>query len=259
MIHIFKVFCFGGQIMPKDKKTIDVAAIPIERIVFGVRYQPHYKVMDEVGAIIDRILRSKGTQFGPPTFPSIIRQQTGYILLNDETKDSLTITESDAILQMKVDSRKTSDIEYLADNYATFVLDTLRNVTHLESIIRYGVVFQLQECHALLQETPVEHFIKADFHDARSLNLRFTRRLAALDGVTKKKVNDYKNLIYTIKQTEKGEASIWLDYQEIFKPELDASEWSKRPFAQFVNQGINYFLHEFQSWLSRLMKEIKAA
>lgn len=245
--------------MSKNKKTIDLAAIPIDRLAFGVRYQPHYEVMDLVGAIIDRILRSSGTPFGSSTFPLITRQPTAHTLLNNETGDTLTLTESDAILQMKIDTRKTSEIETLADHFATFVLDTLRNVAHLKSIIRYGVLFQLQECRASLQESPIEHFIKADFPDTRSMSLRFTRRLPVMEAIAKKNVSDYKNLIYTIKQTEKGEASIWLDYQEIFNPALGASEWSQRPFAQFVNQGIKYFLDEFQSWLRGLMEKTKAA
>lgn len=245
--------------MGKLKKTVDLAIIPIESIAFGVRYQPRYEVMDQVGAIIDRILRSNGTPFGPTTFPLIHREPGAHVILNPDTESELRLTERDAILQMKIDTRKTPDIENLAEHYAKFVLDTLRDVAHLSSIVRYGVLFKLQECHSTLQETPAEHFIQPDFKDTRSLSLRFTRRLPVMEALARRDVNDYRNVIYTVKQTEEGEVRFWVDYQEYFKPELSAREWAQRPFIKFVDDGIKYFLEEYQRWLRKLTEKTEAA
>ena len=41
--------------------------LPIEKVAFGVRYTPQYRVRDNMGTLIDHILRSD--QFGPETFP----------------------------------------------------------------------------------------------------------------------------------------------------------------------------------------------
>jgi len=245
--------------MRKNEKPVGLVAIPIERIAFGIRYQRRYEVMDRVGAIVDRILHSSGTPFGPSKFPYINREPELHVLLNPDTKEELRLTESDAILEMKIDSRKTSDIKTLAEHYAAFVLDALRDIARLSSIVRYGVLFRLQECHSSLQETPAEHFIKPDFQDTRSLSLRFTRRLAVMEALARKNVNDYKNVIYTVKQTEEGKVKIWIDYQEYFSPELNSKEWSQRPFTNFVDHGIEYFLGEFQGWLRTLTKKTEAA
>ena len=245
--------------MAKDKKTTVLVPIPIEGVAFGVRYQPRYEVMDRVGAIVDRILRSGGTPFGSSTFPLIRREPGEHILWNPDTGNKLRLSESDAILQMKIGSRKTSDIETLAGQYTVFVLDTLRDVSHLSSILRYGILFRLQECRASLKETPTERFIRPDFHDARSLSLRFTRRLPVMEALARKNVNDYRNIIYTMKQTEEGEVTISVDYQEYFSPELDAKEYSQKPFTKFVGHGIGYFLDEFQNWLMKLTKKAEAA
>ena len=245
--------------MRKDEKPVGLVPIPIEGIAFGVRYQPRYEVMDRVGAIVDQTLRSSGTPFGSKTFPLIRREPGEHVLFNPETGNELRLTESDAILQMKIDTRKTSDIETLAGHYTMFILDTLRDVSSLKSIIRYGVLFRLQECRASLQETPAEHFIQPDFHDARSLSLRFTRRLPVMEALARKKVNDYRNIIYTVKQTEEGEVRIWVDYQEYFNPELNDKEWLQKPFTDFVGRGVEYFLSEFQNWLKKLTKKAEAA
>ena len=151
--------------MLKDEKPVGLVAIPIEAIAFGVRYQPRYEVMDRVGAIVDRILRSRGTPCGPGTFPLITREPGEHILWNRDNENELRLSEDDAMLRMKIDTRKTSDIKTLSEHYAAFVLDTLHDMAHLSSILRYGVLFRLQECRSSLKETPAEHFIQPDFQD----------------------------------------------------------------------------------------------
>jgi len=245
--------------MHKEEKPAGLVPIPIEGIAFGVRYQPRYEVMDRIGTIVDRILRSRGTPFGSKTFPLIKREPGEHALWNPDTGNELRLTERDAILQMKIDSRKTPDIQNLAEHYVTFVLDTLRDVSNLSLIVRYGVLFRLQECHASLKETPAEHFIQPDFPDTRSLSLRFTRRLPVMEALHRKGVNDYRNIIYTVKQTEEGEVTISVDYQEYFSPELGTKEWSQKPFTKFVGDGIRYFVSEFQNWLKKLTVKAEAA
>jgi hypothetical protein len=245
--------------MSKEQKVSGLTPIPVEQIAFGIRFQPRYEVVDHVGTVIDRILRSTGTPFGPEVFPYSEREAGQHRLINPTTGDQLTLTHSDAVLEMKVDSRKTSDIELLADGYATFVLDGLLEVVKLRDIVRYGVLFKLQECRSAVRETPVEHFLQRDFQDAHSMSLRFTRRLGVEEALIRKGVNDFRNIIYTVKQNEEGEVKIWVDYQEIFEPELDAKEWAQKPFKKFVGRGIDYFLGPFQEWLIKLIEKDEAA
>lgn len=245
--------------MLTEQTISGLAPIKVERVAFGVRFQPHYEILDHVGSVIDRILRSSGSPFGPSTFPLSQREPGEHRLLNPETKDELKLNESDAILEMRVDTRKTSDIETLGRHFSTFVLEILRQLVHLSDIARYGVVFRLEECHSVLQETPIEHFVQQDFRDARSLSLRFTKRLPVLEALVRKGVNDYRNVIYTVKQTEEVEVRIWVDYQEYFNPELNAKEWAQKPYEDFVSRGIDYLLGDFQNWLSKLFKKQQAA
>lgn len=245
--------------MAKEQKISGLSAIQIEQVAFGVRFQPCFEIVDHVGSVIDRILRSSGSPFGPSTFPMSQREPGEHRLVNPETNDQIRLNQSDAILEMKVDTRKTSDIETLGRHFSAFVLESLRQVVHLSNISRYGVLFRLEECHSVLQETPAEHFIQQDFRDARSLSLRFTKRLPVLEALTKKGVDDYRNVIYTVKQTEEAEVRIWVDYQEYFKPELDAKEWAQKPYEDFVSRGTEYLLGDFQNWLNKLIKKQEAA
>jgi hypothetical protein len=245
--------------MPKEQKIFGLSPIKVERVAFGVRFQPHFEILDHVGSVIDRILRSTGSPFGSSTFPISQREPGEHRLFNPETNDEVKLNQSDAILQMRVDTRKTSDIETLGKYFSTFVLESLRQAVNLADIARYGVLFRLEECHSALQETPIEHFIQQDFRDARSLSLRFTKRLPVLEALVKGGVDDYRNVIYTVKQTEEAEVRIWVDYQEYFKPELNAKEWAQKPYEDFVSRGIEYLLGDFQNWLNKLFKKQEAA
>jgi hypothetical protein len=233
--------------------------VEIERIVFGVRYQPRYVVLDRMGTVVDQILRAQGTPFGPETFPYSSREAGEHALLNDKTGDSLRITQSDAIVDMAVGDGDVDGIERLSIGFSAYVLDNLREVAHLRDIARYGVLFKLAECSSVLRESPVEHFLSRDFRDARSVSLRFTRRLPTGEALAKRGVNDYRNVIYTVKQSEDGRVLIWLDYQEYFDPQLSGKEWAERPFGEFVTRGIGYFQGEFRRWLQMLLRPDEAA
>lgn len=245
--------------MLKEQKIAGLSPINVKRVAFGVRFQPHFEIIDHAGLIVDRILRSDGSPFGPSFFPISERDPGEHRLLNPKTMDQLRLNQSDVILEMEVDTRKTSDIETLGKHFSMFILESLRKVVNLSGIVRYGVLFRLEECHSALKQTPVEHFLRQEFLDAGSLSLRFTKRLPVLEALAKKGVDDYRNVIYTIKQTEEGEVTIWVDYQEIFKPELDARELSQKPYESFVPRGIEYLLGDFQNWLSKLFKNQEAA
>jgi hypothetical protein len=118
-------------------------------------------------------------------------------------------------------------------------------------------------CHLLPDRrgsrSPVEHFLSRDFRDARSVSLRFTRRLPTGEALAKRGVNDYRNVIYTVKQSEDGRVLIWLDYQEYFDPQLSGKEWAERPFGEFVTRRIGYFQGEFRRWLQMLLRPDEAA
>ncbi len=245
--------------MAQEQKVSDLAIIGIDKVVFGVRYSPRYEIADRVGSIVDRILLTPDSPFGPTTFPLSQRDPDAQNLLNPDTNDSLSLTQSDTILQMHIDTRKIADVRKLADGYSAFILGSINDLVQLKNIVRYGVVFQLKECRSSLSEPPTSYFIPKDFRDTRSMSLRFTRRLPLFEALSRKNVDDYRNVIYTVKQTEEGKVNISVDYQEYFKPALDAKECNNKPFTDFVDRGISYFQGEFQDWLKKLISKPEAA
>ena len=196
-------------------------SLPIKRVALGVRFQPHFQVADVFGKLVDQILYSGGSPFGPSTFPLVRSNPTERTLVNEETNNSLHLTIRDAILEMDVNTTSYAEIENLTKDYNVYVLNYLRSLANLTGIERYGILLTLDECRNELNEMPVQHYLGAEFDEARSLQMRFTRRLPCLEARVKKNVDDFRNAIYIVEQDEGENVNIRIDYQEYFKPALD--------------------------------------
>lgn len=244
----------------RDKQTSEegiegIMSLPIKRVALGVRFQPHFQVADVFGELVDKILYSGGSPFGPSTFPLVRSNPMERTLVKEDTNNSLHLTIRDAILEMDVNTSSYADIEKLAKDYNVHVLDHLRSLAKPRGIERYGILLTLDECRNELSQMPVQHYLGAEFDEARSLQMRFTRRLPCLEARVKKNVDDFRNAIYIVEQDEDGEVNLRIDYQEYFNPALDQEDWQKKPYSKFVARGIDYFQSEFADWLKNLQGE----
>ena len=249
--------------MKSKKKTSDklerVSPVEITKFAFGVRYDPQYAIMDRIGAVLDKVLRAQGTPFGPETFPLSQSGTIEHVLINNKTKDSLRITQRDTILQMTVETRKLKKFQFLAEEFNEFVLMALREFGKLKSVERFGFLLRLAECGSLLSTPPIEDYIADDFKSTRKLFLNFTRYLPSEEAILRRNVDDYRNAIYTVQQSEKGDVDITIDYQEYFKPVLSTNDWKKKPFPNFVDNGLEYFENEFDKWFNKFRSKAEAA
>lgn len=245
--------------MTKEKNISKLSPVPLDQIAFGIRFSPRYEMLDNLGNVIDRILRSDGSPFNEKVFPYSDRDLRQHSLINPDTNDEIRLTDSDIILQKTIETREMSEVERVAKDYENYILNHINSVVKLKNIIRYGVLFRLDECSNVIKEPPAEHFLKQDFNDVNSLSLRFTRRLPVEEALARRDVDDYRNIIFTVKQTEEGKIQIWVDYQEFYIPLLGNREFNDKPFSKFVSRGIHYFYGEFQNWLTKLIGNNKAA
>ncbi|MCK6685638.1 MAG: hypothetical protein L6R30_24830 [Thermoanaerobaculia bacterium] len=233
-----------------------LAPVRISRMAFGVRYQPQYGLMALLGGVIDQVLRQRGTPFGPETFPLSETTPTAYRLTDSQDR-SLRLSTHDTVLQLPLGTANFERLGGLADQFQQFVLTPLR-IAGLTGIIRYGVLVHLTSVHDQLGLSPVRTYLGPDT-DARSLSMRFSRRLPSIGALAMKNVNDFRNAIYAIEQAENGSVDISLDYQEYFDPALDQNDWQDRPFPQCVRRAIEFTDRELRQWLEKLGARTEAA
>jgi len=235
-----------------------LAPLRIDRVALGIRFQPHFGVADVFGELVDRILRSAETPFDSSRFPLVRSNPTERVLVNEETNETLHLNIRDAILEVNVDTIDLREIERLAVQFSRFVATNLRELAAPAGIERYGCLLKFGECHEALGELPTDHYLSDEFEDARTLQLRFTRRLPCIEARVRKNVDDFRNVIHIVEQDDEGNVNIRADYQEYFKPALCIEDWRAKPFEDFVARGLEYFETGFAEWLRNLQPELAA-
>ena len=101
----------------KSTSVTRLRTVRVEILAFGIRFGPRWRLVDELGPAIDKILYSEDTSFGPDVLPESAFQGTKRILVK-QSPDSgkpainqLTLSERDCILNMRVE---TADGEELS-------------------------------------------------------------------------------------------------------------------------------------------------
>jgi hypothetical protein len=240
-------------------KLSRISPVAIARMAFGVRYEPQFKVFDYLGELIDAILRANGTPFGPEVFPQTQTDGNERILVNPEKGHILRLNQQDTTLLWNIETRSLDDVLSLATDFHNYVLAPLRRDSGVSNILRYGMMFGLKQLTAL-KNPPLARYLANDFSASSltSLAMRFTRRLPSHEAMFRKHVDDFRNVIYVVEESEKGEVQTSVDYQEHFKPMLDEGDWNKRPFPTFAGQGLDYFESDVLKWL-KSFSEVPAA
>jgi hypothetical protein len=237
-----------------DQQVATIVPFPIREIAFGIKFGPQWAVLDRLGVVADAVLDSE--PFGPGVFPESHRQGTSFFLVNRRDDSLLTLNERDCILQMSTRSRNLEDLRTLAANYEQHIVAPMLKAG-MRDVIRYGVMLRLEECSGVLGVKPIDHYL-AQEGEVKDFDLRFTRRLPSEAARVKKNVNDFRNLIYMISQSEEGEVDFAFDYQELFEPPLDRSEIEAKSFARFVDDGLSFYSKNYKNWLDQFRRNAAA-
>lgn len=233
--------------------------LPIKGVAFGVRYAPQYRVRDNLGIIIDNILRSD--QFGPDTFPESELESNQHTLLNPANGDRLTIAQADALLDINLKTKLLSDVREMSRLFNSIVIKQLKDVCNVSGAFRFGLLVRFEELNSYSYECPVERYADKGLVNApaKTLNLRCSYNLPTPEGFSKRGVEDYRNVIYIMNQEEPDRFSLAVDYQHYFRPTLDAQEWAQTLYERFVSQAITYHQGTVSGWVDSIAREAQAA
>jgi len=226
-------------------------------IVIGVKYRVNFALEDQLGKIVDQILYSPNSYFGPSTFPLVYNNVNEKILANDKTPDRLTINNSNIVLEIYFEGEY--DIEDLKDIYRAYnevLIDGVLKKYKVTEINRVGIVnrylFKIEE----LADKFVNKTIGSTLEGINDINLRFSKKLTSEEGLIKKEVNDYYNAIFNVvKRADKDELFMSIDYQKYFDPFLNSS--SEIEFLDFVKKMEGFNSKTYLGWLNKNYGEIK--
>lgn len=219
-------------------------------IAIGIRFRPNFSVEDRVGSIVDSILYSENSFFNPKLFSKVEIIPKGRSLINDETGDVLTITNSDVILQLTIsDSIKITDIQEINHHFEESIIQDVLRKNNIVQINRVGYIHNYLFKNKKFAHSVVNKLTGIFLPDVNDFKIRFSKKMPLPESLSQQKVNNYSNAIYNIvKKPDTDEIFFSLDFQRYFDPLL--SHIKDLPFSKFIESVNSYNLSVFAKWLN---------
>ncbi|MFZ2864263.1 MAG: hypothetical protein WA440_05880 [Ignavibacteriaceae bacterium] len=220
-------------------------------IVIGIRYRANFFIEDQLGKIIDQILYQSTGYFSMKYFPLVYSNIKEKVLIDEERNNHLTINNSNIILNLNFgDQLKASDYEGIVTSFRKEIIENVLIQFKITEISRIGFVNKYSFSSPGLAKEFVNKTVGTTIDGVNDINVRFSKKIPATEAMIKKSVYDYYNIIYTIiKEANKEELHISIDYQKYFEPFLPSA--AEIPFNEFVKKVNNYNSNLFPEWLNR--------
>lgn len=217
-------------------------------LTIGIRYARSFRVPDISGEIIDNILYSPKSPFNNEVFPNIqensAREKT---LFNRTTSEYIRVNTDDLIFGMEVKDNFYEKIEWLKSDVISYFKDHLFKDFGLKNILRIGIVFH----HKLPKEKRLQDLIgsltNSSLSDTQNINISFSRRGPADEGIFRSGVSDYKNTIYTFSEVNNESLFVNLDYQYYYDPAIE--DLRQCYPDKFFDDATNFLENNFYKWL----------
>lgn len=212
----------------------------LQGFVFGIRVSKSFYLEDKLGAIIDELLYTKDSAFGPSLFPTVQEQNTAKVLFNQQTGDKLTITHSDFIFEYTVKHDFDVELNRYLDAFKSLIIKQIFKKFDVRNIARFGFVIksELEQYDSMTDS--VHDIIKADYvgYAPDNYSLRFNVKEKKPVKIQDIVTEDFDNIIITYdKANEKSPLIYSVDYQMYFKPELNYISEARLSFEDFCRKN----------------------
>ena len=220
-------------------------------IVIGVRYRANFSIEDSLGAIVDKVLYDKKSYFNPKIFPLVQNTGNGKLLFNDKNNDRLTINNSNIVLDLLFDgSFKKENSNQIIENFNEQIIEGIMKQYKITEIIRMGFIKRYLFPIDDLAQSFINKTIGKTQEGINDINLRFSKKIPTSEAIVHRDILDYSNAIFNIiKQSDKNELFVTIDYQKYFDPFLTSV--SELKFTEFINSVNSFNKNNSLLWLNK--------
>jgi hypothetical protein len=229
----------------------------LKKLVFGIRFEKTFRILDIMGHTIDTILHDKSSPFSTVFFPSL--EELGSqdrILINREKGHFLRLTPSDIIFNYSLqsnDNKIEKEINWFQNDALEFIIDKLIKNNKVKDIMRIGIMFMHEIEAENIGGKVISKLINKEKFNADQFTLSYGNKDKTIEGLVKKGVDDYINKITIIKQISDNNYDFTLDYQYHFSPYLDyLTEWNN---ITFFDRAYTYLNDQFYSMVNSLIPD----
>lgn len=219
-------------------------------ICIGVRFRANFKIEDSLGEIVDKILYGKNSIFSKKVFPIVQNNADGKLLFNSMNNDKLTINNSNIVLDLFFDgSFEISDYDKIIEEFNDSIIEGILKQYKITEIVRIGIIKRYLFTVGGMADKFLSKTIGGTIDGVNDINLRFSKKFPAQEAMVKKKIYDHRNAIFNIiKQADKDELFMSIDYQKLFEPFLSSSIEMK--FEDFIRSANGFTNKKYLTWIN---------
>lgn len=227
----------------------------ISRLTLGIKFDKSFRVLDIAGKIVDTIVYGQESPFDSDRFPLILEgQMKGKVLRNDVTDEHLSITDDNIILSICVDKDYSKKMVWLKEEVVPFLEKSIFKNHRIENINRIGFIFhhKLENLNKL--KTKIKELGDSDENfEPENINLIFSKKMRAPEVVYNKDITDYRNAIFTLRETKDSSLIAEMDFQHFFIP--PTAELGDCEVGKILTDAENYLKSVFYSKLESYVCE----
>jgi len=214
-------------------------------IAVGLRFNQTFAIGDNLGKIADKILYSKNSHFDPKLFPFVDSNINQLILRDEDMFNSLIISPTDIILQVRKKVDGELNIKLYEEEYKKQILESILKLYQVRDVRRVGYLSKYE----ISDKEIAESFCKRVGIDAKNITIRFQKNYTMPETMQKKEVNDYCTNIYTlVKPPDSDKLRISSDYQIYFSPYLEDTE--DILYDEFIKEKNNFNEKTLPDWIN---------
>lgn len=221
-------------------------------LVVGIKYEKSFKLIDKMGEMFEIILHDAASPFGTAFFPGYDDLGFEEKILLGKNGTYMKISSQEIVfryvLNSKADIKK--ELDWFSKDAISFIVEQLINNYKIRDIMRIGLMFTHFMNSKNASANMISKLTENKVQNADQFSLSFGKKDTAIEGWTKKQVDDYVNKITLFKQIDNQLYDITLDYQYYFLPAIEKfNDW---PINGLWRRSLEYLDKDFYGMVNSL-------
>ena len=232
----------------------------LSQVTVGIRFEKMFRVSDIIGSLFDIVLHDPSTPFGTDFFPKF--HEFGphdRMLYSLEHGRSLRINISDIIFQYTFSSpiSRQEELNWFKQDALRFLIEKVLVSNGISNIHRFGYMMTHICEPANIAGRILDVLTDGEEQTADQFTLRFGKKDASFEGQIRSGVNDYVNMITTLKQISPTHYDMTYDYQYYFNPNRRSiDDWNLNAFFRGAENSLK---DRFYPQVNRLIGDLVEA
>lgn len=225
----------------------------------GIKFRANFSIEDQLGRIVDDILYTKKSFFGPEFFPLVEGRINYKRLFSQDGNKSLIINNSNIVIEIFFSEEDKND-KLISDVRTHFNEDIILGIMKtygVTQINRIGYINRYVFNDKNVSKAFIDKTMGHKLDGVNDTNLRFSKKYPLPESMVKKDVYDHDNAIFNlVKQSDRHELDVSIDYQRFFSPMLELS--AQIEAKEFYKSVDNFNNETFKKWFNDSYGEINA-